>query len=127
MKIKVYYEDTDLSGFVYHANYLKYCERARSELFFSQGLSPVSGEYHFVVRSMQIEFFAPAKLGDDLEVKTSLLSIQRASAEILQEIFRQDQKIFSARIRLACLKGERPSRIPESWQEVLSALSQVSG
>ena len=73
VKIRVYYEDTDAGGVVYHANYLKFCERARSELFFERGLSPAIDGGHFVVSQIEASFHSPAKLGDTLIVKNSII------------------------------------------------------
>jgi acyl-CoA thioester hydrolase len=103
MKIRVYYEDTDLGGVVYHANYLKFCERARSELFFQKGLSPVLKGGHFVARSLEADYIKPARFADELEVETELLSLKRASFTLLQRIFRGDEKLFEMTIKLAYL------------------------
>lgn len=67
MKIRIYYEDTDAGGIVYHANYIKYCERARSEYMFRQNIMPGSGSEHgFVVRSLKADYYAVSILGDML-------------------------------------------------------------
>ena len=74
MKIRVYYEDTDLGGIVYHTNYIKYCERARSEIFFSKNMLPHQGENSgFVVRDIKASFLATSTLGDMVEVKSKVL------------------------------------------------------
>lgn len=70
---RIYYEDTDCGGIVYHANYLKYCERARSEWFFAQGILPQQNNIGFVVKNMNLEFLSPAKLGDLLTIHTEIL------------------------------------------------------
>ncbi|PZT48327.1 4-hydroxybenzoyl-CoA thioesterase [Helicobacter valdiviensis] len=129
MKIRIYYEDTDCGGIVYHANYLKYCERARSEWFFTLGLSPQDKEVGFVVKSMQIEFLHPAKLGDLLEVKTKILELKSASILLEQEIFLQEKKIFSATILLVCIKlGENKipkiTKIPAFANEIFKNLQK---
>lgn len=126
MQIRVYYEDTDCGGIVYHANYLKYCERARSALFFERGVSPL-GEVGFVVKTMQINFIAPARLGDMLEVKTKLLKLQSASLQLEQEILLQEsftkkksKVVFKAQITLACLdsKTQRIAKIPQDMRSI---------
>ena len=118
MKLRVYYEDTDCGGVVYHSNYLNFCERARSELFFQRGLSPHISEIEFfVVRHMEIDFFKPAKFADLLEVKTSIVSMKSASLEMFQEIYRESELLFSAKVKLAYLKDFRPSKIPQNLME----------
>ena len=77
MKIRIYYEDTDAGGIVYHANYIKYCERARSEMFFGSDVKPFSKDGHFVVSEIRAKFKKPAVLGDLLEVKTSVASLKK--------------------------------------------------
>ncbi|MFT7005132.1 MAG: acyl-CoA thioester hydrolase, partial [Sulfurimonas sp.] len=76
MKIRVYYEDTDAGGVVYHSNYINYCERARSNSFFEKGLSPILKTGHFVARKLEADFFVSAKLGDLLEIKTELVQMK---------------------------------------------------
>jgi len=101
MTIRVYYEDIDVGGVVYYANYLKYCERARSEVFFSKGLSPVLENSHFVVKKFDANYISSAKLGDELDVKNELLSIKGVSFVLRQSIFKDEEKIFEADATLA--------------------------
>lgn len=116
MKIRIYYEDTDAGGIVYHTNYLKYCERARSELFFSNGLVPFDGEKSgFVVRRVEANFLGSAKLGDIVEVKTELVQIKRVSITLKQKILKGKKEIFNAYITLAFIKNSKPSKIPEEF------------
>ena len=122
MKIRVYYEDTDIGGIVYHANYLKYCERARSELFFSKGKIPIIGNSSFVVSSVEAKFLGQATLGDILEVKTNLIKAKKVSLILLQEIYNNDIKIFSASIKLAFLNNGKPTMIDK---EQLTILTEV--
>ncbi len=120
MKIRVYYEDTDAGGIVYHTNYIKYCERARSELFFSQGLMPLAGEASgFVVRHLSADFVASASLGDMLTVQSRILTCKRSSMILLQEIYKGSKKIFSMEVKLAYISGGKVSRIPQSLLDVL--------
>ncbi len=100
MKIRVYYEDTDTGGVVYHSNYLNFCERARSEAFFAQGMTPVLEGGHFVARRVNAEFYSSAKLGDLLEVVTKLVEVKAASFTLKQTIYRGDEKIFELDILL---------------------------
>jgi acyl-CoA thioester hydrolase len=123
VKIRVYYEDTDAGGIVYHANYLKYCERARSEIFFEAGMRPFEGERSgFVVRRAECDFLGRARLGDLVEVRTRLLTLKRASVTLLQEIVLDDETIFRAHIHLAYLAGGKPARIPEKFIELFKTI-----
>ena len=101
MQIKIYYEDTDVGGVVYHSNYLNFCERARSEAFFKRGMTPVLDDGHFVARKVEADYFLPAKLGDTLHVETKLLDMRGASFKLEQNIYKDDKKIFSLIITLA--------------------------
>ena len=100
MKIRVYYEDTDTGGVVYHSNYLNFCERARSEAFFAKGMTPVLENGHFVARKVNADFYKSAKLGDMLEVKTGLIQMKAASFTLVQEIYKEEEKIFELEILL---------------------------
>lgn len=106
MTIRVYYEDTDLGGVVYHSNYLNFCERARSELFFQKGLSPVMGSGHFVVRSLQADFKKPAKFADVLEIRSELVEMKNASFTLLQRVLRGEELLFSMTLKLAYLNHD---------------------
>jgi len=120
MKIRVYYEDTDAGGIVYHTNYLKYCERARSELFFEKELSPVIGEAHFVVVHIDANFKASAKLGDMLDVTTVLKSNKRTSLVLTQEVLLDGVLLFSMDVTLVFTKGARPVRLTKEALELFS-------
>jgi acyl-CoA thioester hydrolase len=112
MKIRVYYEDTDTGGIVYHSNYLNFCERARSEVFFSRGITPELESGHFVARKIEANYFLPAKLGDLLDVKTELLEMKNASFSLKQSIFRDDKKLFELVITLAYIDFDgRPQKL----------------
>lgn len=76
MKLRVYYEDTDAGGIVYHSNYLNFCERARSEFFFQKGELPTIEGAHFVVRHMECDFISSAKFGDTVNVTTEIKEIK---------------------------------------------------
>ena len=106
MQIRVYYEDTDTGGVVYHSNYLNFCERARSEAFFKKGMTPVLEGGHFVARKVNADFYTSAKLGDLLEIKTELLEMKAASFSLKQTIFRDDVKIFELEILLVYITFE---------------------
>lgn len=118
MKIRVYYEDTDAGGIVYYANYLKFIERARSELFFSQGLIPHDDEGFFVVKRVEADYISSARLGDEIEVKTSIKELKNVSCTLQQTIVLGNNKLFEAHVTLAFLKEGKLSRIPLRYKEV---------
>ena len=118
MIIRVYYEDTDCGGVVYYANYLKFCERARSELFFQKGLSPHKDNEFFVVKSVQADYLKSAVFGDILEVKTKLVERKSASIIMYQEVFRDEELLFKGTFKLAFLKDFKPSKIPLEFFEI---------
>lgn len=123
MQIRVYYEDTDAGGIVYHSNYLNFCERARSQLFFDAGRSPVLEGGHFVAKHIEADYLKSAKLGDLLDVKTSLLEMKNASFTLLQEVFREGVKLFEMRVVLVHTDfNEKMTKIPESEKAFLSSL-----
>lgn len=122
MKIRVYYEDTDLGGVVYHANYLKFCERARSEAFFQKDKSPVVPEGHFVAQKITMNFIVPAKLGDMLEVRTTLLDLKGASFTLLQQIYKEEKEIFKCGVKLVFIDKERPVKIPDYLKKDLQTI-----
>jgi len=123
MQIRVYYEDTDTGGVVYHSNYLNFCERARSEAFFAKGLTPVLQNGHFVARRVEADFIKSAKLGDELYVETRLVEMRAASFKLLQTILKENKKIFELNITLAYISFEgRPQKITEDVEELVRSL-----
>lgn len=122
MKIRVYYEDTDAGGIVYHTNYIKYCERARSEIFFQRGMKPTLGENSgFVVRDIKASFLATSTLGDTLEVTSKILALKRSSLVLLQEVWKEEMKIFSMEVVLVYIDKGKPCRIPEAFRDVFTS------
>jgi len=117
MKIRIYYEDTDAGGVVYHTKYLAFCERARSELFFQNGID--FSDDGFVVRDLSATFFIPAKLGDLIEVKTEIVSIKRSFLNVIQKIYKDDLLLFELKIRLVFLKNRKISTIPENYRNIV--------
>lgn len=123
MTIRIYYEDTDVGGVVYHSNYFNFCERARSQLFFDVGRSPILEGGHFVAKHIEADYLKSAKFGDLLEVKTTLIQIKNASFSLLQQIFREDEKVFEMKIDLVYLDFEgNMSKIPPEEKAFLAAL-----
>jgi acyl-CoA thioester hydrolase len=124
MQIRVYYEDTDVGGVVYHSNYLNFCERARSQLFFNAGRSPILSGGHFVAKRIEADYIKSAKFGDLLEVKTSLIEIKNVSFRLLQEIFRENEKVFEMHIDLVYIDfAGKMAKIPQEEKEFLSQYS----
>jgi len=120
MKIRVYYEDTDAGGIVYHSKYINFCERARSEILFSKGLSPKNGDAFFVVRDLNARFFKSATLGELLEVMTEVLTVSKVSMTLLQEIYNEkEEKIFSMQIKLVYIKNGKPFKMDSSFFDIL--------
>ncbi|MDR0761783.1 MAG: YbgC/FadM family acyl-CoA thioesterase [Campylobacteraceae bacterium] len=117
MQIRIYYEDTDAGGVVYHTNYIKYCERARSQMFFDDGKKLGENNCHFVVKKIDAEFFKPAYLGDLIEVKTEILELKGASVDVLHTINRGEDKLFCARILIVFVNNFKPARLPEEIKE----------
>ncbi|MDO8931448.1 MAG: tol-pal system-associated acyl-CoA thioesterase [Rhodocyclaceae bacterium] len=107
MKLRVYYEDTDAGGVVYYANYLKYLERARTELLRELGFEQrqLAGEagLAFAVRSLTVDYLKPAKLDDLLEVATRVEALGRAQVTFAQSVVRADETLLTATVRVACL------------------------
>ena len=114
--VRVYYEDTDFSGRVYHASYLRFLERGRTEWlrrrgFTHRGLAESSG-VAFAVRSLQIEFLAAAMMDDLLVVETSAASVRGASITFHQRVLRGDKALVTASVLAASIRNDRPARIP---------------
>ncbi|GLQ33777.1 tol-pal system-associated acyl-CoA thioesterase [Amylibacter marinus] len=114
--LRVFYEDTDMAGIVYYANYLKFIERARStmvrEADVDQRALAQSGLI-FAVRKVVADYHASAQLDDQLIVKTQLLQMSGAKMIFSQNVFRMDELLFSAEITVACVKSSgAPTRIP---------------
>lgn len=106
MRVRVYYEDTDVGGVVYHSNFLNFCERARSELFFSKNISPILPEGQFVASSLKADFKRPAKFADELDITTELVALKKASFILKQKIFRNEELLFVMEITLAYVSHE---------------------
>lgn len=124
--IRVYYEDTDFSGFVQHAAYVRFFERGRTEFLRAHGIDQsalyAAGALVFVVRRMSIDYFKPARMDDALWVETHILKIGGASIEMTQKILRGDETLALAHVRAAAVVGERAQRLPESIRVRLSGL-----
>jgi len=122
VKIRVYYEDTDAGGIVYHANYIKYCERARSEIFFSKGITPDDMSSGFVVAHLEADYLQAAKLGELLEVATHVIEIKKSYITLDQEIYKESKVIFRMKIKVAYVDDGKPTRIPKKIVNVLESM-----
>jgi acyl-CoA thioester hydrolase len=130
MSVRVYYEDTDFSGMVYHASYLRFMERGRTNYLrllgadqralFEETEKEAPG-FAFVVRSMQIEFLKAARMDDVLEVITTPHEVRGASITLDQRIMRGDDVLIEARVQVAFVSGGRARRIPEALRTAMRA------
>ena len=110
---------------VYHTNYIKYCERARSEAFFEAGLNFTKEGGYFVVSALEAKFLASAVLGDEVFVRTKLIELKKASLVLEQEIYKFEEKdaekvLFKATITLAFMKEGRLAKIDESMKTFIN-------
>lgn len=124
---RVYFEDTDFSGIVYHANYLRYMERARSDMLrqldMDQNAAYESGEGVYAVVDLTMKYLLPAKLDDDLVVVSTVEKLRAASVIIDQEIMRGPDHITSASVHAAFLTpAGRPRRQPKSWTKAFASV-----
>ena len=125
--VRVYYEDTDFGGVVYYANYLKFIERARTEMLRAQGVDQLNlrdeSGVMFVVRRCAVDYHAPAKFNDMLEVETEVARLRRASLELRQQVRRDGMVLVSAVVQLACIDdGLKPVALPARIHALLSKL-----
>lgn len=126
--LRVYYEDTDLAGIVYYANYLKFIERARSEWVRACGIHQralkADSGIVFAVRHLSADYRAPAHFEDDLIVRTALQSIGGARLVVAQTVWRAESCLFSAEVTLVCLgPAGQPVRLPAEVRRLLGAPS----
>lgn len=123
--IRVYYEDTDLAGIVYYANYLRFIERARSELLRGAGIDQARLKAEtglvFAVRHLDADYLRPARFDDALVVETAPHSLGPARIVLDQRVLRDADLLFSARVTLVCLSASgRPARIPADIRRILA-------
>jgi acyl-CoA thioester hydrolase len=126
LPIRVYIEDTDAGGIVYYANYLKFMERARTECLRKRGIElDVWQDQHrriFVVRRVNVDFKQPARFNEQITVSAKIMTVNRASMELSQHVFREDNVLCTAKVELACVDADtlRPTRIPVTIKEALA-------
>lgn len=131
LPIRVYYEDTDFSGVVYHASYLRFMERGRTEFVRALGVSQgalhdetaraAGAGFAFVVRAMAIEFLRPARMDDLLTVETSAREVKGASLTNSQRVLRGDEVLVTAEVKVAFVAGGRATRIPDALRRMFGA------
>lgn len=125
--IRVYYEDTDLAGIVYYANYLRFIERARSELVREAGVDQVAMKAQglvFAVRRVVADYLAPARYDDQIEVRTRLADVKGASFAMPQQVWRGETLLFRADVTIAVLNTEgRAARLPAELRARLTAFT----
>jgi len=125
LPISIYYEDTDLSGMVYHANYLRYMERARTEFFRLAGISRANLEDEeptaWTLRRVALEFFRPARLDDQIAVHSVLTEVTGARIKVLQRVRHGETLLVEGRIEacITTLTG-KPRRLPKNVFETLA-------
>jgi acyl-CoA thioester hydrolase len=136
MQVRVYYEDTDFTGLVYHASYLRFMERGRTNhlrllganhrALFEETEKEAPG-LAFVVRAMQIEFLKPARMDDVLEVVTAPTEVKGASILLHQQVNRGGETLVEARVRVACVSGGRARPIPKPLRLAMQADRDQAG
>jgi len=126
--VRVYYEDTDFSGLVYHASYLRFLERGRTDSLRLAGVDQsqlhADGEgLVFAVRRMTLDFLKPARMDDVLVVETRTREVRGATILIAQRVLRGEETLLTAEVTVACLGGGRPRRIPDALRRTLAGSS----
>ena len=115
-EIRVYYEDTDMAGIVYYANYLRYIERGRSDWVREVGIDQLAMKAAgvvFAVRRVEAEYVSPARFDDILEVRTTLDSLSAAKMVMAQEVWRDETLIFTSKVLIVCIGASgKPVRLP---------------
>ncbi len=130
LPVRVYYEDTDAAGIAYYANYLKFAERARTEMLRLAGIqqSEVRRQYGvaFAVRDCKVDYCQPARLDDLVEVRSRLTGLRGASADMAQEISRDGDVLVRLDLRIACIGPDaRPARFPATLRAALERYCQT--
>ncbi|HNQ92367.1 MAG TPA: tol-pal system-associated acyl-CoA thioesterase [Alphaproteobacteria bacterium] len=121
--VRIYYDDTDAGGVVYHANYLKFCERARTEYlrtlgFENSGLRAENGII-IVVKKIEAEYLAPARLDDVLTIRSRVISIKNTSFVMEQKAVKEGKENFVMNVLLVCTSEDlRPAKIPDAVKEI---------
>ena len=131
--LRIYYEDTDAGGIVYHANYLRFAERGRTEALRDMGVSHhmmmLQHGMIFVVRRIEVDYQRPAKLDDWLTVETGVMRLGGASLDLRQRILREAETIAVVGLTLVSIRAEtgRAERMPAPWRLALTAMQEAAG
>lgn len=130
-RLRVYWEDTDAAGIVYYANYLRFIERARSEFVRELGVDQPALHAElgltFQVRRCEIDYMAPARLNDVLDVTTTLAALGGASLDLRQTVHRNGVELVQALVRVACVgRDGRPKRLPPAIRRALRKIGDVN-
>ena len=126
--LRVYYEDTDLAGIVYYANYLKFIERGRTEALRDLGIHQTELRDRlgivFAVRRVEVDYLRPARFEDQLVVTTTLLAAGGATLDLAQDVLRDDTLLARCRVGIAAIRADgRPARLPAEIRDRLRALA----
>jgi len=136
LRVRVYYEDTDFSGVVYHASYLRFMERGRTDYLrllgadhraLFEAANREAPGFAFVVRAMAIEFLKPARMDDVLEIVTEPDDIKGASVTLRQQAVRDGDTLVEARVKVACVSGGRARPIPKPLRVAMQADQRALG
>lgn len=132
MQVRVYFEDTDFTGITYHANYLRFMERGRTNYLrllgashrdlFEEAKTETPG-FAFVVRSMRIDFFKPARMDDVLDIITIPVEVKGASIVLRQQCRRGDDLLVEAKVRVALVSGGKAQRIPRALRLAMEGVA----
>lgn len=125
--LRVYYEDTDLSGIVYHANYLRWFERARSDMLRLLGIDQraaiEAGEGAYAVSEFNLRYRSPARLDDAVLIESTVSELRGASVRLVQRAFRKDRLLVDATVRVGFVSPDgRPRRQPELWRAAFKTI-----
>jgi acyl-CoA thioester hydrolase len=134
MRVRVYYEDTDFTGIVYHANYLRFMERGRTNYLRLVGADhralfeqteKEAPSFAFVVRSMKVDFLRPAYMDDLLEIRSLSKEVSGASITLHQKVMRSEEVMVEAEVRVAFVSEGKPRRIPELLRKAMGADAEL--
>jgi acyl-CoA thioester hydrolase len=126
--LRVYYEDTDFAGIVYYANYLKFIERARSEMVRHAGVDQTEMKsvrgIVFAVRRVTADYFKPAKYDDMIDIETTVSALKGASFDMVQKVWREDTLLFQADVSIVCLNSDgKAARIPADIRHKIETIT----
>ena len=130
LAMRVYFEDTDLSGVVYHANYLRWLERARTEMLRLLGIEQravqEAGEGAYAVTELSIRYLSPARLDDAITIESRAVELRPASCRIVQRAFKGETLLAEARLRVGFVGADgRPRRQPEAWRRAFASIAST--